>query len=204
MSDVRLTATNPEDSSVVPVACNVRGELLIEEPTIEVIDNDLDVSGVIRSAQPDDVRKPTGSYLGVKTDDIEIGQIYSPGAASVYITAGGYRNANDTWTSWEVSESSKGACDIRLATNRGRISFHCEDNWTTGMSASLTERFAIGVGGPESFDLTLRRQQDSRSWKEQISVFEELYFLRNQLRATMEKLRLTPEGGWEVWDGSSS
>ena len=34
MTDVRLTATNPEDSSVVPVACNAKGELKLEEPTI--------------------------------------------------------------------------------------------------------------------------------------------------------------------------
>ena len=32
MTDVRLTATNPEDSSVVPVACNAKGELKLEEP----------------------------------------------------------------------------------------------------------------------------------------------------------------------------
>jgi len=32
MADVRLTATNPEDSSAVPVACNSKGELLLEEP----------------------------------------------------------------------------------------------------------------------------------------------------------------------------
>ena len=41
MSDVRLTATNPEDSSVVPVACNSRGELLVAEPVIEEIPNDV-------------------------------------------------------------------------------------------------------------------------------------------------------------------
>jgi len=36
MSDVRLTATNPEDSSVVPVACNAKGQLLLEDPlTVE-------------------------------------------------------------------------------------------------------------------------------------------------------------------------
>ena len=34
MADVRLTATNPEDSTVVPVACNSRGELLLEEPNL--------------------------------------------------------------------------------------------------------------------------------------------------------------------------
>jgi hypothetical protein len=32
MADVRLTATNPEDSSVVPVACDASGRLLLEEP----------------------------------------------------------------------------------------------------------------------------------------------------------------------------
>ena len=34
MTDVRLTATNPEDSSVVPVLCNAKGELKLEEPLI--------------------------------------------------------------------------------------------------------------------------------------------------------------------------
>ena len=34
MADVRLTATNPEDSSVVPVACNAKGELKLEEPIL--------------------------------------------------------------------------------------------------------------------------------------------------------------------------
>ena len=34
MADARLTAINPVDSSVVPVACNDRGELLLEEPLV--------------------------------------------------------------------------------------------------------------------------------------------------------------------------
>lgn len=34
MTDVRLTAINPADSSVVPVACNDKGELLLEEPQV--------------------------------------------------------------------------------------------------------------------------------------------------------------------------
>ena len=36
MADVRLTATNPEDSSIVPVACNEKGELLLEDP-LEIV-----------------------------------------------------------------------------------------------------------------------------------------------------------------------
>ena len=36
MADVRLTATNPDDSSVVPVACDASGRLLLEEPQVVV------------------------------------------------------------------------------------------------------------------------------------------------------------------------
>lgn len=49
MSDVRLTATNPVDSSVVPVSCNAAGELLVAKPVISEIDNDLTVDGVVVS-----------------------------------------------------------------------------------------------------------------------------------------------------------
>jgi hypothetical protein len=45
MSDVRLTATNPDDSSVVPVSCNARGELLTVAPVIEKIPNDVEIEG---------------------------------------------------------------------------------------------------------------------------------------------------------------
>ena len=49
MSDVRLTATNPEDSSAVPVACNDKGELLLQEiPDYSfngVLEGDLSVTG---------------------------------------------------------------------------------------------------------------------------------------------------------------
>ena len=50
MADVRLTATNPQDSSVVPVACNSKGELLLEQPPEAPefdgnLDGDLSVSG---------------------------------------------------------------------------------------------------------------------------------------------------------------
>ena len=47
MADVRLTATNPDDSTVVPVACNAKGELKLEEiPQFDGnVDGDLTVSG---------------------------------------------------------------------------------------------------------------------------------------------------------------
>jgi hypothetical protein len=45
MIDVRLTATNPEDSTLVPVPCNARGELLTVAPVIELIPNDVEIQG---------------------------------------------------------------------------------------------------------------------------------------------------------------
>jgi hypothetical protein len=45
MIDVRLTATNPEDSTLVPVPCNTRGELLTVAPKIEKIPNDVEIEG---------------------------------------------------------------------------------------------------------------------------------------------------------------
>ena len=45
MSDVRLTATNPEDSSVVPVACNERGELLVKKPEIGTVTSNVTFKG---------------------------------------------------------------------------------------------------------------------------------------------------------------
>jgi hypothetical protein len=45
MIDVRLTATNPEDSTLVPVPCNERGELLTVAPKIEKIPNDVEIDG---------------------------------------------------------------------------------------------------------------------------------------------------------------
>ena len=45
MTDVRLVATNPEDSTLVPVASNARGELLTQAPVIEKVPNDVEIDG---------------------------------------------------------------------------------------------------------------------------------------------------------------
>ena len=45
MTDARLLATNPENSSLVPVACNAQGQLIVADVQIEGIDNDVTVDG---------------------------------------------------------------------------------------------------------------------------------------------------------------
>ena len=68
MADVRLTATNPADSSVVPVACNEKGELKLEEvPTFDGnLDGDLSVTGstTLTSLQANSVQVG-GDYANV-------------------------------------------------------------------------------------------------------------------------------------------
>ena len=45
MTDARLVATNPENSSIVPVACNAAGQVLVSDVVIEQISNDLNLDG---------------------------------------------------------------------------------------------------------------------------------------------------------------
>lgn len=45
MTDARLVATNPVDSTLVPVSCNSRGELSTAAPLIELIPNDVEIAG---------------------------------------------------------------------------------------------------------------------------------------------------------------
>lgn len=203
MSDVRLTATNPEDSTVVPVACNERGELLVTKTVIDEINNDVTVNGLLRVEPPDDARGQPASFLPIKAaNGWTVGQIYSPGGAQLYITSGGYRTELDTFTRTDARDTG-GACDIRLSTNVGRITFHAESDLKTGDSSDLSERFRIDVAGGHSQNLFLHPEGLERASGPVIDVANELAFLRDQVRIVLEKLRMTPEAGWGVWDGSS-
>ena len=78
MADVRLTATNPADSSVVPVACNERGELKLEEIPDQSFDGNLDgdlyVSGSISGGSyvsaPQGIRCSNGGWSFFPTEHV--------------------------------------------------------------------------------------------------------------------------------------
>ena len=73
MADVRLTAVNPEDSQVYPVACNDKGELLLDPGTSP--SGDLDVPGNLTVAGNGDfaggvtINGPSGAYKLAVYDD---------------------------------------------------------------------------------------------------------------------------------------
>ena len=75
MADVRLTATNPEDSSVVPVACNAKGELLLEKIS-QLITEDLTVEGELTVKNHADDPQGTRFYAdGDRPADVCLGLI---------------------------------------------------------------------------------------------------------------------------------
>lgn len=202
MSDVRLTATNPEDSSVVPVACNSRGELLITEPVIEQIDNDVTINGT----------------LNLDIDTTSAGNVAwswteSSGAFHCYRGDLPVQTIN-LKSSGEVTLRRFDAEDERSVTLDTRTyamsvfgatgSSVYTINWN-GNATGANFFIALEPDNPVHYS-SVRNVETGEETKEYIGpvmkVREELDFLRVQVRALMERLKMTPEGGWPVWDGS--
>lgn len=202
MTDVRLTATNPEDSSVVPVACNTRGELLVQEVTIESIPNDVTIDGV--------VTVPQAEWDGEGTaPSVSIGGV----AAISQTFAGTTTNSIEfNWGGTIKGFPSQDDEDKRQATvNQNNYAFRASNeagglawgvDWTGSTTASGVV-LQLEADNPDNY-------VDQKKGDESVPVYvgptlnvgEELAFLRAQVRTVMEKLKMTPEGGWPVWDGS--
>ena len=203
MTDVRLTATNPDDSSVVPVACNSRGELLIEDVPIEQINNDVTINGRLFAGVPADMwGDDKSSAFWISTSNQRFGQIVAAGDWGFQIAGNGYRNTESEWISYGYENSTK-ALKLTLDIRYGVFKFEVGSDAPTGSSPFFPVVFSVGENGPSANTYTINRPDDARAWKESIDVFEELVFLRAQMRAVMGKLKMTPEGGQEVWDGSA-
>lgn len=203
MTDVRLTATNPEDSSVVPVACNSRGELLITEVVVEEIDNDLTVDGNVYINCPatgvggvDWAFGPdSGALRCFRTGHELITHNLGSGGLATHS-----RVRNDGPSKVEINSQNNGYAQYKDGnTANYRITWNGAV-WTPEIKICLEQ------DNPVHFS-PVRNVETGEETLEYIGpvldVREELEFLRAQVRALMEKLKMTPEGGWPVWDGST-
>lgn len=203
MADVRLTATNPEDSSVVPVACNSKGELLVDKPVIEQINNDVTVEGSLNIralfGESEDYLWQFDSTSGrVSLRDEQ------NGATDWSIKAGGLAEF--------YNRSEVGTARVNIAGTQRPISVFSHEGPQTwyvkwdGTTSSSNYFINLEAGKSEHYS-TVRNAQTGEEILEYIgpvlNVREELEFLRAQVRALMEKLKMSPEGGWPVWDGST-
>lgn len=203
MTDVRLTATNPEDSSVVPVACNSKGELLVTEPVIEQIDNDVTINGGL------EVKASTENNDSLDwTFDGETGAL----TCSLQEAALVIHNLANSGSVTHRRVRNEGTAELLLCRDTSALIVRDASGNTTykiGWGGSVTGpefRIMLEPENPNHYSSV----RDAETGEETnayngpvIDVGEELVFLRAQLRALMEKLKMVPEGGWEVWDGSA-
>jgi len=204
MTDVRLTATNPEDSSVVPVACNSKGELLVTEPTIEAIDNALTVNGPLTVNSPDAVAAQRYALTLSDSGVLVLLDVTSGRNVHTWTTAGKSEHVRNSSNAGALTGLNSNSAAIYVDSAAGQRLYAVD--WSGQVTASrllvalepensahyVTE--ALGVDGDEA----------SEYKGPTLDVAEELEFLRTQVRALMEKLKMSPEGGWPVWDGSDS
>ena len=215
MADVRLTATNPDDSSVVPVACNERGELKLEEP-IEVpgppgqqgeqgppgndgkdgdpftgnFAGDVTFDGTLKiSAQTDDSPDYIG-FVPAYSSSVSSGLVLrrcSPGGNNI------------------------GAMHIVGGDNKFKAGFDYNGHFFYSHREKVFNLI-------ESNGVAMVVETDARDnwWPDSLGKFtaeesspvvrnipKELDMIEATMVQIMEKLRMTPPSGWEVWDGSS-
>ena len=207
MADVRLTATNPADSSVVPVACNEKGELLLEPVESDFLplsggnlSGDLTIGStkVVFSAS-----EGSGDFAGSIHADgmISSGTNGNIDAAGAILSTVGFGS---------VSCSRYGGENLVF---RGRES--TREVWTSTIYANGHAVFdgdvVIGSrnkqwmivesnGLAHLVDQSIRAEDDEYPPLRDIPT--ELTMVEQQLQKVMERLKMAPEAGWEVWDGT--
>jgi hypothetical protein len=133
MTDVRLTALNPEDSKVYPVACNTSGELRLEkQATFDgYLDGDLTVTG----------KAFLNRAVGIGTDDpkatLHITGDFLMQSGSTYLCNCYYGNGQ-----WNYLDESRASGYINLATTGNSLSFGYADP-----GESLEERICVKGNG---------------------------------------------------------
>ena len=259
MTDVRLTATNPEDSSVVPVACNSRGELLIEGsessnnfpdgltvgpdggPAVTTLAADGraefggDVSlddnksklyigkrtdyrwvdytariNCIKQIPNNNVTGIRGFEIGASNDDaVNNGNYFRYGARYLnpgrFIIHGLKKGSSDHDDLIELANGITAFSGDVVIGSRGKQWMIVESN---GL-AHLVEQTRAGTADVASADLASADTADvasadlaSADYPPLRDIPSELTMVEQQLQKVMERLKMAPEAGWEVWDGS--
>ena len=112
MTDVRLTALNPEDSKVYPVACNTSGELKLEkQATFDGnLNGDLKVSGSVRIRNKDQ-----------NTNNLRDSQTTSDREAELQINSSNGVDSSIGLISWNGADSGFYSPQFWLAKSNGSV-----------------------------------------------------------------------------------
>ena len=212
MTDVRLTATNPEDSSVVPVACNAKGELLLEEPTInsdqfvaktgDTMSGPLSVNSTGFFASRLTIGSASNNTYAITTESNSSAGIYVRNfndEGSVFVGVGSGPAAT---SSIDADGGAYFTKDV-IVGSRGKRWMIVESNGIAHLvdqsrdSVDQSSAFSVspGVAADEPAD-------ESVKYPALRNIPSELDMIEQALGEVMEKLRMSPPAGWPVWDGS--
>ena len=142
MNDVRLVATNPADSSLVPVATNARGELAVQSPKIEKVPNSLQVEGDLTVGEGIELKANGGSasFAGGITSTPSTG-------AAIYAYNGGTSSENAIL----ISNTSDGSGLKTFLKYDGSASF----------SGDVSMRANLLIKGGNGSGLFIRDKEDT-------------------------------------------
>ena len=186
MTDVRLTATTPE-GDVVPLLANSKGEMLLEAPIAPPefdgnLDGKLTVSG--DAAVGDNVNGSGGVDLG-----------------GCYFGKEGYISLNKKQDETDIPffmarrfGTNKPLAEI---TPTGGANFK-GDVVIGSRGATWLIRESNGVAMLIEQTLTKEAPEEVRNLPRELDLIEAA------LNEVMDKLKMTPPAGWEVWDGSDN
>lgn len=221
MTDVRLTATNPEDSSVVPVACNAKGELKLEEPAFDASDYvkvagdnmtgdlTLGTDEITLSAADGDAQFAGG----ITADNIVLNASLKSNTYDNQDAGYSLYRGTDTGGVFFKANSSLGLNSA--ASFPLRASFNGQQTivLTSAGNALFADDVIVGSRGKqwmivESGGIAHLSEQNFRDgfqseYPQLRNIPNELTMVERALELVMKALRMTPPAGWEVWDESS-
>ena len=214
MSDVRLTALNPADSQVYPVACNDKGEILLDNPI-----NPADYVSVTGDNMTGD--------LTLGTDKITLDATAGSAEFAGNVTGGGYFYTTGDGSYVVIDRTNTTNVAEALAnftSDRGSFSITADGgvtstgNFNTDGGATFAGDVIIGSrnkkwmivesnGLAHLVEQTMVTSQSgeqppAKEYPELRDIPTELDLIEQALGDVMEKLRMNPPSGWPVWDGS--
>lgn len=278
MADVRLTATNPENSEAVPVACNAKGELLLEAPEAAdpaVLLDDGGTKQVIKSAglgisdgsTENITLEPGGSatfadkitakqaFLDIEVPTAGVFHVHTPGEEGFSTVIQGNGNMYTLGGVNCGTVGNPGECRLGVSAPTAKARLAIQDatvnswwgvanqldyfavqrwdgaTWGTYTSIGSGGQFLHNGTGTFTSDVIIgsrgqqwmivesnglahlvaqtfrdrikdKRQPRETEYPELRNIPGELTMIEEQLQKVMEFLRMVPEAGWEVWDGS--